>query len=304
MSIIQALFVGNDSEIVAYITTTSVNVDASSYFTSQQWLSRRKKRLVVNPGVVVGASSISTYALTVPSGFNGGLTLENNGSIQGAGGAANGGTGGNALFAGAQVSINNFGSICAGGGGGGYGGNGGTGGQGSFTTTTTIGGAAGNQALGCNGVCRSRYSNPDAYCISPNPDGVNCVGSFQAVQIICRTCLLTVTTYTNGGVGGGGGSGGKGRGFEGGNAPGSGGAPGTAGDTNAGNGGTGGTGGTGGDWGAYGNGGATGETGANGNYTAGEPGTGGGGGGAPGYYIINNYNVIWLANGTRLGLVG
>jgi hypothetical protein len=300
MSIIQALFVGNDSEIVAYITTTSVNVNASSYFTPQQWLSRRKKRLVVNPGVVVGASSISNYALTIPSGFNGELTLENNGSIQGAGGAANGGTGGNAILAQAPVLINNFGSICAGGGGGGYGGNGGNGGQGSYTTTVSLGGGELTSIVfGCDISCTDRYG-AGAYCPSYACYGAGPYASLET----CGNCLRDVVTYTNGGNGGSGGSGGKGRGFEGGNAPGSGGSPGTVGGTNAGNGGAGGAGGTGGDWGAYGNSGATGETGANGNYTAGSPGTGGSGGGAPGYYIINNYNVTWLANGTRLGLVG
>ena len=300
MSIIQTLFVGNDSEIVAYITTTSVNVDASSYFTPQQWLSRRKKRLVVNPGVVVGASSISNYALTIPSGFNGELTLENNGSIQGAGGAANGGTGGNAILAQARVFINNFGSICAGGGGGGFGGNGGNGGQGSYSVFVFLGdGYTGVIGDSCNPGCSDRYG-AGAFC----PGGHCQVFGLYASQDVCDNCAIYQTTYTNGGNGGSGGSGGKGRGFEGGNAPGSGGSPGTAGDTNAGNGGAGGAGGTGGDWGAYGNGGATGETGANGNYTAGSPGTGGGGGGAPGYYIINNYNVTWIANGTRLGLVG
>jgi hypothetical protein len=146
------------NEIIRYITTTSTNVDASSYFTTDEWTSSTPKRLVVNSGVVVGATNTSNYALLIPSGFGGSFILDNNGSILGAGGAANSGTGGNAIFAGAAVSINNAGLIYAGGGGGGQGVNGG---KGSFTTVSYLGqGNVIRQSFSyapCNQSCTNKY---------------------------------------------------------------------------------------------------------------------------------------------------
>ena len=66
--------------------------------------------------------------------MGGTLVVENYGSIQGKGGAANGGNGGNAIQAdqtsGVTIINHSGGQIYAGGGGGGRGGNGGTGGRG------------------------------------------------------------------------------------------------------------------------------------------------------------------------------
>lgn len=109
------------NEIVRYITSTTTNVNASSYFTNSEWTSTAQKRLVVNANVIVGSTNVSNYAITIPSGFGGKFQLDNNGSIQGAGGAANGGTGGPAIYAGGLIKISNNGTIYAGGGGGGQG---------------------------------------------------------------------------------------------------------------------------------------------------------------------------------------
>jgi hypothetical protein len=284
------------NEIVRYITTTSTNVNASSYFTAGEWSSSAPKRLVINSGVTVGATNTSNYALNIPSGFGGTFKLDNNGSIQGAGGAINSGGGGDAIFAGAAISINNQGTIYSGGGGGGQGG---TGGGGSYTYdcsyTANLGMAAtGTGCWSCTGACWYIYGS-DAFC----PSTAFCSGRCgKPTQTICGNCQRfvsqTCTAYTSGGAGG---NGGVGRGY---NQSAAGGLGGAGGGANAGNGGTG---GTGGDWGT---GGGNGFVGANGN-AGGAPGLGISGGpaygGLAGFYIVNNGNVTWIATGTRAGRV-
>jgi len=136
-------------EIVKYITANTTNADAQSYFGSTDWTRSVNKRLVINGGVVVGSTNPSAAALSITAGVVGAFVLENNGSIQGAGGlggvanGGNGGKGGNAIIinnkgTGGTVSITNNGSIYAGGGGGGAGTKGGTGGTGGPTDTTEL----------------------------------------------------------------------------------------------------------------------------------------------------------------------
>jgi len=95
------------------------------------------KQFVINSSQTVGSTSVSNAALTIESNGVGSITVTNNGSIEGAGGAANGGTGGNALEVAGSVAVTlvNNGTIKAGGGGGG---NGGAGGAGSASATATI----------------------------------------------------------------------------------------------------------------------------------------------------------------------
>lgn len=116
--------------------------------------------LTVNPGVTVGSSSTGTYALSVPSGFSPGdsVNIVNNGTIVGRGGnggrgeqvgamAAAGGAGGHALYINRPVSITNAGVIAGAGGGGG-------GSRSGFTYTGTwpkSGAPQGNGSLGGNG---------------------------------------------------------------------------------------------------------------------------------------------------------
>jgi len=54
------------AEIVAYITSTTTDLDVSTLFTSSDWSSTVPKRVVVNSGVTVGATSPSNYALMFP----------------------------------------------------------------------------------------------------------------------------------------------------------------------------------------------------------------------------------------------
>jgi len=94
------------------------------------------KEIVINASQTVGATSTAAPALKIDSTGAGTITITNNGSIEGAGGAA-GATGGNALQVDGSVSVTlvNNGTIKAGGGGGG---NGGAGGTGSGSSTASI----------------------------------------------------------------------------------------------------------------------------------------------------------------------
>ena len=114
------------NEIIVYITSNSENVNVQSLF-GDNWIQNAPKRLVINSGVVVGSLDPGAYALTIPSGLVSTLRIDNNGSIQGAGGGGNSGNGGPAILANTAVTINNIGSIYGGGGGGGLGGIGGYG---------------------------------------------------------------------------------------------------------------------------------------------------------------------------------
>ena len=94
------------------------------------------KQIVINSSQTVGATSTSAPALNIDSPGAGTITITNNGSIEGAGGAA-GSAGGNALQVDGSVSVTlvNNGTIKAGGGGGGAGG---TGGSGVAAVNTTL----------------------------------------------------------------------------------------------------------------------------------------------------------------------
>lgn len=275
------------SELVHHITTNQENLNLQSLFGSSKYSAGITKRVVIASGVTIGATNTSNYALDIPSGFGGKIILVNQGSILAAGGAANSGTGGSALNAGASnIFIDNRGTISGGGGGGGVGGNGGGGyytESGSSYWADTV----------CSGNSMPCYTlNPPFPCncgdncraIRKCGDGIN----YTLWEKQCTYCY-TNTFYTSGGTGG---AGGRGQGYD---AAASSGTSGTAGGTNAGAGGTGGTGGS------YGNNGDTGNSGANGNNGTGSAGTAGG---LAGFYIVNNSNVTWIANGTRNGRVG
>lgn len=106
------------------------------------------KLKVINSSFII-SSDPATPALTVSGSFPNGLTLENNGYIEGCGGFGGngagtgtgtaGGTGGAALYVTSACTVNNNGYIRAGGGGGG----GGRAAKGSFGSTTLGGGGGG-----------------------------------------------------------------------------------------------------------------------------------------------------------------
>ena len=306
--------VPEEPEIVKYITSNTTNADAQSYFGSTDWTRSVRKRLVINGGVVVGSTNPSAAALIITAGVVGAFVLENNGSIQGAGGlggvanGGNGGKGGNAIIinnkgTGGTVSITNNGSIYAGGGGGGAGTKGGTGGKGGdgnyqvnnptqyFQEIAGCNLAWGQWTCGGNSVALANYNSsgcvaaPYGRTITCNRFGSADNSAGNGVYQTQNNYSTVDTTGGNGGEGGNGGNGGVGQGYAqsaAGGAGGAAGAGGAGGGQNAGTGGQGGTGGTGGTGGGLGadgsNGlqGNTGDTGTSGNVSGGTGGTAGG----------------------------
>ena len=323
-------FYGTVKEILVVVSATTTNLNVSSLFGSY-WTQTIPKRVVINSGVIIGATNTSNYALNIPSGFGGTVKIDNNGSIRGAGGASNGGDGGPAILAGASgVSIDNQGTIYGGGGGGGKGGTGGAGTYTSLGAFQALGASGWNTFPGygygqygyrCQQTCIVAFpsysnvyasfagvSNPyrDKYCCVACCYGRCCdCCTNDAEQNANASCCYGQPTVTNSSAGGIGGSGGVGQGynqsattapiFGATNGP-------LDGGTNAGRGGVGGNGST---WGTSG---GNGSAGANGNpglavQTVGVAG-GPAYGGLGGYYIVNNGNVTWITTGTRLGRVG
>ena len=320
-------FYGAVKEILVVISATTTNLNVSTLFGSY-WTQTIPKRVVINSGVIVGATNTSNYALNIPAGFGGTVKIDNNGSIQGAGGAANSGNGGPAILAGASgVSIDNQGTIYGGGGGGGKGGTGGAGTYNSLGAFVYLGASGYNTFPGtgygqypyrCQQTCVvafPSYSNVyafynvnnwarDKYCCVNCYDGSCCCCNNDAEQNANALCCYGQPTITNSSAGGAGGSSGVGQGynqsattapiFGATNGP-------LDGGTNAGRGGVGGNGST---WGTTGINGVVGAQGTAANApvlgTSGGPAYGGLGG----YYIVNNSNVTWINTGTRLGRVG
>ena len=133
------------------------------------------KEIVINSSQTVGATSTSAPALKIDSTGAGTITITNNGSIEGAGGAA-GAAGGNALQVDGSVAVTlvNNGTIKAGGGGGGAGG---TGGKGVFTANATFSSLT---DLGGGGTSTPQNNSPSWFTTygssGNNLDGVGVVG--------------------------------------------------------------------------------------------------------------------------------
>lgn len=293
-------FYGAVNELV-FTATSQASLNAQTAF-GANWGAAVPKRLLVPSGVTLGP-------LTIPTGLGSTLTVQNEGEIQGLGGAANGGAGGNAITASSSFTLNNTGAVRGGGGGGGLGG---TGGQGQFTTFVTQGPfgdfpAGSNYAWTSTGEFNHYSVTWDGVFVSSGQGadltsvvvgGITYLrggflgnafstsdGETTSSSIYQVSRQFNQTTYTSGGAGG---AGGRGQGYAQSLAAGS---AGSAGGTNAG---TGGTGGTGGNWGLVG---ATGATGASGNYTAGLAGATGG---AAGRAVLMSAGTLTLNNSGTL----
>ena len=149
------------------------------------------KEIVINSGVELGATTTSEEALEVPTGLSGGLTITNNGTLSGAGGAA-GADGGDAFEAAVACTLVNNGTIRAGGGGGGNGGNG--------TLTAQEPSVSGNDHSIVSGNyynlrLRVRYGNTNstgyfyAYMNSANSNGQGAAGSLVALGFFFKASI-------------------------------------------------------------------------------------------------------------------
>lgn len=253
-------------------TTGATDQDASALFGSDYGVNYPKE-IVINSGVELGATSTSQEALEIDSGGAGTITITNNGTLSGAGGAA-GADGGDAFEAAVTCTFTNNGTVRAGGGGGGAGGDGSYESVGTFygANSSYVWGAKSNRLefyWGGSRVVNVAVSNGLSY----TSYGIYRRGAFQfygpldAHYKIAQASTVTTT----------GGSGGVGAGY--GQSSGTG----VAGGTNA---------GTGGDGGGYG---TSGSTGTNGNSTNGSA------GGASGAYLRGSSFVTFTNNGTAQG---
>ena len=278
---------------IALNAVNATNLDVSTLFGSD-WTSTVPKKLTVGSGVTIGGTG-SSAALIIPSNMAGTLEIYNVGNIIGFGGAANGGSGGDAISnAASGVTVTNLGLLAGGGGGGGLGG---VGGNGSYTTTSV----SYSYQVNYNNWYTSEHHQEIVY-------GGNVVASSMGRYTTqygnyYRGSLMYSegfgTNYHQIGVGssstvntsgGSGGSGGVGQGYNQTNTSGSGGA---SGGTNAG------TGGSGASGAVYGTAGSTGSTGANGNSSNGSGGASGGAAGA----AVAGTTVTMSNSGTLYGAV-
>lgn len=304
---------------VVTLANSSSQVTLSSQFSSTIWQSSATKLVIIPSNVTIGSTSASSPALVTGTGMGGQLILQNYGSIQGAGGTANGGAGGSAFRAdqslGNKFLFQNYGTIYSGGGGGGFGG---FGGSGTYNSTVTEGPYFSNtspeyiwgegtytpssgetvESLGItwdNIVVASEttgYPFPSSYYDGSTYTYYKVTyeytfsGGHDSTDYYSLERTHIQTNSTSGGTGG---SGGSGQGY---NQSAATGSSGSTGGTNAG---TGGTGGSGGSWG---NAGSTGATGGSGNSTGG---TTGQGGGSAGYSIVNRSYFSLVNSGTIIG---
>ena len=146
---------GASANVTVTISSNQTNVSVSTSFGSD-FSANVAKVLVINSGVEIGATSLSNYALNVPSGMGGTLTIQNAGTLSGAGGDGSsggaGGAGGTALYvASNNVTVTNTGTIRGGGGGGGKGANGSDGHSGDIAGIWCDGGDGGDGGTGGNG---------------------------------------------------------------------------------------------------------------------------------------------------------
>ena len=302
------------------------SLNVGSLYTSGEWQSLVPKRLLIADTSIVGP-------VTKPVDLGGDLTVDVYGEIQGLGGSANAGAGGNAItsYSTFNLTVQEGGAIRAGGGGGGFGGTGGTGGQGVYQVLTTSptyyvqnelhwvtldGNGFYNTLIQWTGgsapaptIANVSYANISVTShYDATTDATYYRGSEHHRETVDGTTFVyyriyrtfDVTTYQNGTAGSIGTAGGKGQGY--GQAAVLGSIPSSASNpiNNAGKGGTGGRGGIGGTWGTTGSAGSTGSTGAAGNYTNGTSGSVGTSGGAPGSAV---YMVSGSSNVSNLGTI-
>lgn len=222
-------YYGASASLNETVSSSTTNLNVSTKFGSSNFTSNTVKVLIINSGVEVGASNLSNYAIIVPSGMGGSLTIQNAGTLSGAGGDGSssgaGGNGGTALYvASNNVTVTNTGTIRGGGGGGGNGSDGNDGYSGDIAGIWCDGGSGGSGGSGGNGQgydqSQSNGSSGSA-ASSPScdyPNGMNDGTCNYLCQYIGGTWGAGRTAGSDGGNGGtygnsgsqGGGGGGNG----------------------------------------------------------------------------------------------
>ena len=280
----------------------ATNQNASDLF-GDDYAVNYPKEIVINAGVELGATATSNEALQIDAGGTGDITVTNNGTLSGAGGAGaastlgDGSNGGDAFEANVSCTLVNNGTIRGGGGGGGGGGQG----SGPATGVTVSGPSFSfdthyiGQFAFASGVCESLpirtktalsggnfFSTSNGFQCPSNANG-GCItaGNARNNEDAC-TVVFQNPSRVNGAAGG------RGEGYNQTRQTGS-----NASNSNAGD---------GGDGGLYG---ANGQSGANGNVigtrTTPSATASGGTGGLSGVAIRGISNVSYTNNGTEQG---
>ena len=118
-------FYGKANQFSFTISSNTSNANLRSLAVTAGWNTSSKVVATINSGVYVYSTSTGTPGLTVNGSFPGGVSLINNGTILGMGGAGgagnaqNGNAGGTALLVSTALSVTNNNIIGGGGGGGG-----------------------------------------------------------------------------------------------------------------------------------------------------------------------------------------
>jgi hypothetical protein len=118
-------FYGKANQFSFTISSNTSNANLRSLAVTAGWNASSKVVATINSGVYVYSNSTGTPGLTVNGSFPGGVSLVNNGTILGMGGAGGGGqagngnAGGTALLVSTALSVTNNNIIGGGGGGGG-----------------------------------------------------------------------------------------------------------------------------------------------------------------------------------------
>lgn len=258
---------GKANAFTLVISSNQLNANLRTLAVNAGWNQSSAVSATISSGVTVYSNATGTPALTINGSWPGGITLVNNGTIAGMGGAGGqgsgyppgtsipagpGGAGGNAISLGVNCTINNASGTIAGGGGGGGGGGRGIGPNPMNAACGPVSIAAG----GGGGGGRTGLTNSNA--------GAGSSGPFSNAS-----SAGTAGTFSAAGTGGNGASG---------------------------YGSTGGKGGNGGNWGTVGSNGING-SGACANELAAA------GGAAGRAAALNGYSITWTATGTRFGAV-
>lgn len=228
-------FYGKANQFSFTISSNTSNANLRSLAVTAGWNTSSKVVATINSGVYVYSTSTGTPGLTVNGSFPGGVSLINNGTILGmggAGGAGNaqtGGTGGTALLVSTALNVTNN-NIIGGGGGGGGGsafycrtyscgcycynttGKGGGGGGGRTGLTNSAGGAgysggagAGNAGSAGTSTAGGAGGNSNNHSYFGGTGGTwgAAGGSGQAPPCACTAYAYFTTPYSGSGGGGG-----------------------------------------------------------------------------------------------------
>ena len=180
-------FYGKSNQYTYTISSNQTNFCMRAGAVSAGWNGSSALAVTINSGVIISSNSTGTPAMTITGSFPGGVTVTNNGTIVGMGGAggrgafinyysaSSGSAAGTAVKVLSAVTFNNVGTI-AGGGGGGGGGSSSSNAYGQRANGGGGGGGRSSNAENCSGGSGGGSCRP--FCVSPGSAG--CAGTYSS----------------------------------------------------------------------------------------------------------------------------